>query len=81
MKVITKYEANDGTVFDTEQECLDYEATKEKFVAAARFMHEFCKKFSGVKCSDGCPFAENSKYDTECLICDMCPADWVVPSE
>ena len=82
MKVITKYEAEDGQIFDTEKECLVHEQTINKFVVSVQFVKECCERYCGDTCSDACPFATNNDNwgNTECALYE-CPCNWTIPSE
>ena len=46
MKRIEKFEADDGTRFDTEQECLDYENSRSSERAIEKLIMEFTTDFT-----------------------------------
>ena len=55
MKTIQKYEANDGSVWDTETECLAHESLCER-------IRNVMKAFPPLPKNDGCSFANGGGY-------------------
>lgn len=71
------YKAEDGKIFDTVQECTQYETEKlnmmedtKKFVKRAK---SFCEQFYG-NC-EGCPFYRERHNYFSCMF-DGSPLDW-----
>jgi hypothetical protein len=62
MKKITKYEAFDGKVFNTEKECLDYEKIIEK---VDEIMKPFGKRPDNSNFTNGSGFLQHEKSDVE----------------
>ncbi len=60
MKAITKYEAKDGKVFNTEKECLEYEAIIEKVDA---IMKPFGKRPDDINFSNGGGYLQHDIFD------------------
>lgn len=74
MKVVTKYIADDGREFSSEEKCKRYEEDlleREKILEAMETLSKFCLKHA--ECSD-CPLA----HDDDCSLCShgTIPADW-----
>ena len=62
MKAITKYQAEDGKVFNTEKECLEYEKIMEK---VNQIMKPFGKRPDSINFSNGGGFLQHEKADVE----------------
>lgn len=76
MKIKTSYVADDGTVFNTESECRDYEARTSKIIAdELAVVHRVCKFFNtdGKQISLDYRFKETDVYGVRI----NCPADEV----
>ena len=71
MKVIVQYQAEDGTIFNTEKDCLDYEATAD-IRAAAKVLREYCHKFED--CHSSCIFCKHN----ECMLSEFMPQSWEI---
>jgi hypothetical protein len=73
MREIKKYQAIDGTMWDSEEECLYHEKqdVKQMYEWAMK-IKSYCKDMT--KCT-GCPF----DCDGDCLLVDVLyPADWAI---
>ena len=76
----TQYVANDGKIFETEDECKEYEKSNtynysscdDLLINILRGVKEFCKKQSG--CSD-CPLYIESTQ--KCFTDKTIPQNWV----
>lgn len=76
MKVKTSYVADDGTEFDTEEECMKYESKKNKQISdEVAILNRVCKFFD----SSGKQFLIDSKFkETDVYGINIkCPADEV----
>lgn len=62
---VTMYEANDGKLFDTKENCLIYESKE-----ILKTISEMCKCRSD--CAE-CPFREEENIS--CILCH-CPDEW-----
>lgn len=68
-----KYEADDGTQFDTEQECIRHEMRRRIPEDIDKAIHAFAAFCRGKECNK-CPFY--SDYDIDCLLNRVSPCDW-----
>ena len=67
-----RYEAQDGKIFDTEQECKQYEIETAKFVERVKSVIKELRYFcSNTQCSN-CPFCNK---DDICYFTDR-PCNW-----
>ena len=81
MEVITKYRANDGQEFETEELCLAHERAIKTAFNAIKIIQSNCQSFYNEHglCT-GCPFAYISEHDNACcVITNTCPINWKVP--
>lgn len=62
---VTMYEANDGKLFDTKENCLIYESKE-----ILKTISEMCKHRND--CAE-CPF--RAEENTTCILCH-CPGEW-----
>lgn len=74
MKVITKYVADDGREFSSEEKCKQYErdlSEREEVIKAMETLSNFCLKHAD--CFD-CPLSHSG----DCSLCShgIMPADW-----
>lgn len=82
MEVITKYRANDGQEFETEELCLAHEKATETAFNAMKIIQSNCQSFF---VEDGlcvnCPFAFKNEYNDPCcrIFNDFYPKEWKVP--
>lgn len=76
MKIKTSYVADDGTEFDTESKCRDYEARTSKIIAdELAVVHRVCKFFN----SEGKPIQLDYRFNESDVygVHINCPADEV----
>lgn len=81
MEVITKYRANDGQEFESEELCLAHEKATETAFKAMKIIQSNCQSFfkRDELCS-GCPFAYLNGDEPRCILLDEdFPMDWKVP--
>ena len=82
MKVVTKYVANDGQEFESEELCLAHEKATETAFNAMKIIQSNCQSFyKGNELCSGCPFAYLDRDDEpHCILLDeVFPMDWRVP--
>lgn len=78
MIIKTTYIANDGTPFATEQECLDYEASRDREIAhEVNFLNRVCKFFDtdGKQVKIDHTFNESNIYAVRIIHCTSDEAD------
>ena len=76
MEKIEKYKAFDGTLFDSEKECLNYEKLREKQIAKAASCAKIISEFCNDSCED-CHFniMLGSVFEPSCLF-NRKPCEW-----
>lgn len=81
MEIITKYRANDGQEFETEELCLAHEKATETAFNAMKIIRSNCQSFYNEHglCT-GCPYAFMSERGNPCCtIVDTLPINWKMP--
>ena len=74
MKIV--YSAFDGRIFNTEEECRQYEADfNEEILGSVRTLKNFCAQFDS--CGD-CPFWTGTDMGRDCMFCHNTPIEWDV---
>ena len=81
MEVITKYRANDGQEFETEELCLAHERATKTAIEAMKIIQSNCQSFYiGDGLCIGCPYAYTSEHGNPCcILANSCPINWKVP--
>ena len=76
MEKIEVYKAFDGTLFDSEKECLDYEKLREKQITKAASCAKIISEFCNNRCED-CYFniMRGSILEPSCLF-NCKPCEW-----
>lgn len=80
MKVVTKYVANDGKEFESEELCLAHEKATETALNAMKIIQSNCQSFYKDKeICEGCPFAFDDMSFGGCILQDGYPFEWSMP--